>query len=155
MIATVAAIISYVPIGILSGKIGRKKTILIGVCGLAFGFMVCGLLQQVSFLAKIMLGIVGISWAAINVNSFPMVVEIASDGDEGKFTGYYYSFSMAAQILTPILSGAFLQYVSYKALFPYAVFFAIIAFFTMLKVKHGDVVQVSDKSMLEHFDVDS
>ena len=98
--------------------------------------------------------IVGISWAAINVNSFPMVVDIASDGDIGKFTGYYYTFAMAAQVLTPILSGAFLQYVSYKTLFPYAVIFSTLALFTMFKVKHGDTLPAAKKSILEHLDIE-
>ena len=83
-----------------------------------------------------------------------MAVEIASDGDEGRYTGYYYTFSMAAQVLTPVLSGVFLQYVSYRSLFPYAVVFAALAFFTMSQVKHGDIVTGQKKSLLEHFDVD-
>ena len=98
--------------------------------------------------------IVGISWAAINVNSFPMVVEIANDGDVGKYTGYYYMFSMAAQVLTPMLSGVFLQTVSYKTLFPYACIFSALAFGTMFFVKHGDVKPMAGKSMLESFDID-
>ncbi|MBO4775939.1 MAG: MFS transporter, partial [Lachnospiraceae bacterium] len=105
-------------------------------------------------LLYILFGIVGISWGAINVNSFPMAVEIASDGDEGRYTGYYYTFSMAAQVLTPVLSGVFLQYVSYRSLFPYGVVFAALAFFTMSQVKHGDIVKDDKKSLLEHLDVD-
>lgn len=58
--------------------------------------------------------------------------------DIGKYTGLYYTASMSAQILTPILSGALLQYVSYRTLFPYAFFFAMIAMFTMSQVRHGD-----------------
>jgi MFS family permease len=104
-------------------------------------------------LLKILFAIVGISWGAINVNSFPMVVDIASDGDEGRYTGYYYTFSMAAQVLTPVLSGVFLQFVSYRSLFPYGVVFALLAFFTMTQVKHGDIVTGKKKSLLEHFDI--
>lgn len=154
MIATVVAIISYIPIGILSGIFGRKKVIITGVIGLMFGFAGCFLATKAGVFITIMFIIVGISWAAINVNSFPMVVDIASDGDIGKFTGYYYTFAMAAQVLTPILSGAFLQYVSYKTLFPYAVIFSALALFTMFQVKHGDTLPVAKKSMLEHLDVD-
>jgi maltose/moltooligosaccharide transporter len=58
--------------------------------------------------------------------------------DVGKYTGYYYTFSMTAQILTPVLSGALLEYVGYRTLFPYAAFFMAAAFVTMLMVKHGD-----------------
>ena len=154
MIATVVAIISYIPIGILSGIFGRKKVILAGVIGLMLGFAGCFFATKAGVFITIMFIIVGISWAAINVNSFPMVVDIASDGDIGKFTGYYYTFAMAAQVLTPILSGAFLQYVSYKTLFPYAVVFSALALLTMLQVKHGDTLPVVKKSMLEHLDVE-
>ena len=154
MIATVSAIISYIPIGILSGIFGRKKVILSGVIGLIVGFTGCFFSLHAGPFVITMFAIVGISWAAINVNSFPMAVDIASDGDIGKYTGYYYTFSMAAQVLTPILSGAFLQYVSYRTLFPYAIVFSFFALFTMLQVKHGDTLPTAKKSMLEHLDVE-
>lgn len=155
LIATIAAVISYLPIGIISSKLGRKKVIVAGVIGLAASFFACTFVTGGGWLLRILFATVGISWGAINVNSFPMAVEIASDGDEGRYTGYYYTFSMAAQVLTPILSGVFLQYVSYRSLFPYGVVFAVFALITMLNVKHGDVVTGSKKSLLEHLDVDS
>ncbi len=154
LIATVAAIVSYIPIGIVSGKFGRKKVIIAGVIGLALGFAGCGFATDAGPFVIAMFVVVGVSWAAINVNSFPMVVDIASDGDIGKFTGYYYTFSMAAQVLTPVLSGVFLQYVSYKSLFPYSVIFSALALITMLQVKHGDTLPAAKKSLLEHLDVD-
>ncbi|MBE5886459.1 MAG: SLC45 family MFS transporter [Lachnospiraceae bacterium] len=154
MVATVAAIISYIPLGFLASKIGRKKSILMGVVGLFIGFLYVGFFTQYHFLINVGFVIVGISWGAINVNSFPMVVEIANDGDVGKYTGYYYVFSMAAQILTPVLSGALLQWVSYTTLFPYSCAFSIFAFLTMLMVKHGDTKPMAKKSVLENFDID-
>ena len=153
MIATVVAIISYIPIGILSARFGRKKVIMAGIIGLILGFLGCFIAVGAGPFVITMFAIVGVSWAAINVNSFPMAVDIASEGDIGKYTGYYYTFSMAAQVLTPILSGAFLQYVSYKTLFPYAVIFSIAAFITMTQVRHGDTLPTPKKSMLEHLDV--
>lgn len=97
---------------------------------------------------------IGVGWAAIDVNSLPMVVEMSRDRDVGKYTGLYYTFSMTAQIATPILSGLLLQYVSYRAMFPYAVVFSGAAFVTMLFVKHGDNRPVSKKSLIEHCDVE-
>lgn len=154
MVATVAAVISYVPLGFLASAIGRKKSILLGVVGLFAGFAYVGFFGTYHFMINAGFVLVGVSWAAINVNSFPMVVEIANDGDVGKYTGYYYVFSMAAQILTPILSGVLLQNVSYVTLFPYSCIFSVLAFFTMLRVKHGDSKPIAKKSMLENFDVD-
>ncbi|MDE6881943.1 MAG: MFS transporter [Lachnospiraceae bacterium] len=154
MVATVAAIISYIPIGVLSSRIGRKRTILIGVALLTFCYLCASFYTTYHGTMNLFFGIIGFAWAAINVNSFPMVVEISASGDVGKYTGYYYTFSMAAQVITPILSGFLLEHVSYRTLFPYAVVFSILAFCTMLMVKHGDSKPQQKASILENFDVD-
>ena len=154
MVATVAAIISYIPIGIIASKIGRKKTIMMGIVLLGSCFLAAGLYNSYHFTMNIFFAIIGFAWAAIGVNSYPMVVEISTAGDVGKYTGYYYTFSMAAQVVTPILSGYLLEHVSYRTLFPYAVFFTILAFCTMCMVKHGDSKPVPKKSMLENLDVE-
>lgn len=154
MIATVAAIISYIPIGMISSKIGRKKTILIGIVLLGTCFLAAGLYPTYHVTMVIFFGIIGFAWAAIGVNSYPMVVEMSKSGDVGKYTGYYYTFSMAAQVITPILSGALLEHVSYRTLFPYSVTFCILAFITMSQVKHGDSKPAPKKDILENLDVD-
>ena len=110
MIATVGAVASYIPVGIISSKIGRKRMILIGVAILALCFALTGMVKTFGFHIYALFVVIGFAWAAINVNSYPMVVEISRAGDVGKYTGYYYTFSMAAQILTPILSGWLLEH---------------------------------------------
>ena len=154
MVATVAAIISYIPIGIIASKIGRKKTIMIGIVLLGSCFLAAGFYNSYHFTMNVFFAIIGFAWAAIGVNSYPMVVEISTAGDVGKYTGYYYTFSMAAQVVTPILSGFLLEHVSFRTLFPYAVFFTVLAFITMSMVKHGDSKPVPKKSMLENLDVE-
>ncbi len=154
MIATVAAIISYIPIGAISSRIGRKKTIMIGIILLGGCFFAASLYPTYHGTMVIFFGIIGFAWAAIGVNSYPMVVEMSKAGDVGKYTGLYYTFSMSAQVITPILSGALLEYVSYKTLFPYSVFFCVLAFITMSQVKHGDSKPIPKKSVLENLDVD-
>jgi MFS family permease len=69
-----------------------------------------------------------------------MVVEMSSGGDVGKYTGFYYTFSMAAQITTPLLSGLLIDVlpIGYRSLFPYAVLFSVLSFITMSLVRHGD-----------------
>ncbi|MCR5267842.1 MAG: MFS transporter [Lachnospiraceae bacterium] len=157
-IATGAAIISYIPIGELASRIGRKKTIMIGIVVLAanfmLGFVMTFVLHGFSPILYVIFCLIGFAWAAINVNSLPMVVEMCSESDIGKFTGYYYTFSMAAQIVTPIVSGALLQYVGYWTLFPYGAIFVALAFLTMWNVKHGDNKPVLPKDKLEMFDVE-
>ena len=155
LVATVGAVISYIPIGLIASKIGRKKTILLGIVLLsacfAFGAFVA---EQFSPSLYGMFALVGFAWAAINVNSYPMVVEISQHGDIGKYTGYYYIFSMAAQIITPILSGWLLEHVGYHTLFPYAAVMVAFAFVTMSLTRHGDNKPHKKASKLEAFDVE-
>ncbi len=152
IIAQAAAIVSYIPVGIVSSKLGRKKTILIGVAMLTAAF--CGAIFITStspaWLMTILFALAGIAWATINVNSFPMVVELATGNDIGKYTGYYYTASMAAQVVTPILSGALMDaFGTMRILFPYAALFVAASFVTMLFTKHGDSKPEQPKSKLE------
>ncbi len=157
-VATAGAIVSYIPIGFLSSRIGRKKTILIGAGTLAAcfaaGFVYTITIGTFSPALFALFLLIGFAWAAINVNSLPMVVEMCKGSDIGKFTGYYYAFSMAAQVITPIAAGALLSRVSYQALFPYAAFFVAASFVTMLFVRHGDTKTDAKTSVLENFDLD-
>lgn len=156
-VATVGAIVSYIPVGIVASKIGRRKTIKFGVLLLSlcfFGAFLCTLIfAKFNFVLLVLFFLVGLAWASINVNSLPMVVEMCSGAKVGKFTGLYYTFSMSAQILTPILAGWLLENISYKVLFPYAAISVVIAFITMSFVKHGDNKIVA-KTGLDAFDLD-
>ena len=143
LIAQGAAIASYLPVGMLSSKLGRKKMILAGVailCGSFFGasFLSADSPELVKqLLMPTLFALAGIGWATINVNSYPMVVELSRGSNVGKYTGFYYTASMSAQVITPIFSGVFLD-MSFRTLFPYATVFVALAFFTMLFVRHGD-----------------
>ncbi|MFA5562418.1 MAG: MFS transporter [Eubacteriales bacterium] len=154
LIAQGSSIIAFVPIGILSSKWGRKKSILTGIVVLALACLGASFLRagDPAIIMNVLFVMAGIGWATINVNSFPMVVELSRGGDVGKYTGYYYTASMSAQILTPILSGILLD-INLRSLFPYAVFFIAAAFFTMLLVRHGDAKPLPKASLLENFDV--
>ena len=150
IIANAAAIVSYLPIGILSSKFGRKKMILTGVVILAGSFLAASFLRAGSsvILMDILFATAGIGWATINVNSYPMVVELSRGSNVGRYTGFYYTASMAAQVVTPVLSGIFLD-IRFTTLFPYATVFVILAFFTMLPVRHGDAKPVAKDTVLE------
>lgn len=160
LIATGGAIASYIPVGILASRIGRKKTImggcvLLSVCFL-LGFFLTTRYSSINAVMFVTFALVGLAWAAINVNSLPMVVEMCKGSDIGKFTGYYYTFSMAAQVVTPILAGWLLKNVSYTTLFPYAAFFVACSFVTMRSVRHGDTAVPAKKGLeaFEDLDVD-
>lgn len=154
MVATVAAILSYIPIGIISEKFGRKKCIQGGLVLLLISYLSAAFFPAYHPAINIGFVLIGIGWASISVNSLPMVVEICSLGDVGKYTGVYYTFSMAAQIFTPIFSGFLMQHVSYRILFPYACVFTILAMITMRMVKHGDSKPQGKRKVWEHFDVE-
>ncbi|MBE6581674.1 MAG: SLC45 family MFS transporter [Ruminococcaceae bacterium] len=156
MIAQAAAIASYLPAGLIASKIGRKKTIIGGVVMLTGAFTAASFMDASSpaILMNVMFVLAGIGWATINVNSFPMAVEMCSGSDIGKYTGYYYTASMAAQMITPFFSGILMDSIAETVLFPYAAVFSGLAIVTMLFVKHGDSKFESKKSILENLSVD-
>ncbi len=141
IVAQIAAIISYIPVGMIASKVGRKKTILVGVVILATAFFIGNFITSNSpeIIMYPIFMLAGIGWATINVNSFPMVVELAKGGDVGKYTGYYYTASMAAQIIAPIFAGLLydLFHIRY-VFFAFGTVFVALAFVTMFFVKHGD-----------------
>ena len=156
LIAQAAAIISYLPVGMVASRIGRKKTILAGVVMLTVAF--AGAYFVVPGVSPVLMtaffALAGIAWATINVNSFPMVVELAKGGDVGKYTGFYYTASMSAQIVTPVLSGFLMDAFGMRnVLFPYAAIACALAFVTMFFVRHGDSRPVAKKG-LEALDAD-
>lgn len=164
IIAQAAAIISYIPVGIVASKLGRKKTILIGVALLTLAFGSGAILTEIVTMPKyaengaplfveilmfVVFALAGIGWATINVNSFPMAVELASGSDIGKYTGYYYTASMLAQVITPIFSGFLMDTIGYDILFIYATIFAGLAFVTMMFVRHGNAQELNGKTAKE------
>lgn len=152
MVATVGAVVSYLPVGFLSSRFGRKRVIQAGVLLLAACFGSAALFASFSPVLYGIFALVGAAWAMINVNSYPMVVEISKSGDVGKYTGYYYTFSMAAQIVTPIVSGWLLEHVGYYTLLPYAAVMVALSFVTISLTKHGDSRPQPPRSRLEAFD---
>ena len=155
LLAKAAAIIAYVPAGNVASRIGRKKTILAGVVMLCTSFTVAAFMRASSptWMMNAMFALAGVAWATINVNSFPMVVEMCSGADIGKYTGFYYTASMSAQIATPMLSGFLMDKMGMTVLFPYAAIFVALAFVTMSLVRHGDS-RITAKKGLESLDIE-
>jgi maltose/moltooligosaccharide transporter len=144
LIGIITAALAFIPIGYISQKIGRRRMILFGIVVLtiALGSAVF-ITDETKVLMYIIMGLVGISWASINVNSYPMVVEMSRHGNIGVYTGYYYSASMSAMIITPILSGALMDITGwYPVLFIYSAVFMGLAFIPMYFVKHGEPAPV-------------
>ena len=159
LVATAGAIVSYIPIGALAAKIGRKRTIQCGIVLLAtcfmLGYLLTTMYTSIQPIMYVVFALVGLAWAAINVNSLPMVVEMCRGSDIGKFTGYYYTFSMAAQVVTPIVAGSLMRAIDYRVLFPYAALFVALSFVTMCFVKHGDARAEAKKGLAAFEAMDS
>jgi len=160
MVAQIAAILSYIPVGIIATRIGRRKTIMIGISMLTVAFGASVFFVDFSFFMFIFFALAGIAWALINVNSYPMVVEMSKGPNIGKYTGYYYFFSMTAQSITPFISGFLVDMtrdvpgLGWRTLFPYGALFVALSFVTMIFVKHGDSKPVAAARKIEAFDVD-
>lgn len=141
IVAQAAAIVSYIPVGIVASKFGRRKTILAGIAMLTTAFFIGNFIGEGAspLVMYPIFALAGIGWATINVNSFPMVVELAKGGEVGKYTGYYYTASMAAQIVAPILSGFLYDLFGMRIMFfLFGTVFVALSFVTMFFVKHGD-----------------
>ena len=151
LVATAGAILSYITIGNLASRIGWRKIIVGGIILLAsmffLDFIMTLIFKSINPIMFVNFALLGLAWAAINVNSLPMVVEMCKGSDVGKFTGYYYTASMAAQIVTPILAGTLMRLISYKILFIYAAFFTILSLLTMTQVRHGDQKAEAEKGL--------
>ena len=155
IIAQLAAIAAYIPVGMVASRVGRRRTVLGGILLLTAAFLLgifiappvpSGFMYLVFILA-------GIGWATINVNSFPMVVELAKRGDVGRYTGYYYTASMSAQIAAPLLSGLLYDLLGMRyVFFPFGAVFVALSFVTMFFVKHGDTTLPAKRSALERLD---
>lgn len=151
MVATVASVIAYIPSGAIATKLGRKKAITLGLGVMAFCFLVMSFIRSAGLFMIPFFVIIGFGYACVIVNTFPIIWEMSKGSDIGKYTGYYYTASMAAQIVTPMLAGFLIEKVfrSYAVLFPYALCAIGISFLMLLNVKHGDSKPVKPQDKLE------
>lgn len=146
LIFTASTIIFYLVGGIVASKIGRKKTILIGIGGILLAFFIASFFTKWNFLVFVGLFVMaGFGWALINVNSYPMVVEYASGNNGGKFTGFYYTASQLAQTITPFIIGGVMDLIGRRLMFPYATFFLFVSLIFMLIVKESKKDQGTSK----------
>ena len=157
IILTVSAIVTFVVAGFFAVRFGRKLNIVVGISCLIVGFFVINFIKVNSAVIYIMFFVVGVGWALINVNSYPMMVEMSSSKNIGKYTGMYYTASMIAQSVTPILLGAiiaFIPSITLKHLFVYAGIMAIIALILIFFFKENKEKVKEIKKGLSAFDQD-
>ena len=147
-VSAAVSAIAFIPVGFLAVKIGRKKSIILGFAFATVSYLLLyffvkpmdNLLPAVLFAVFYL--IAGFGLIIANVNTFPMVVELASAKDVGKYTGFYYTATMSAQAIAPFISGLVMDNVTMATLFLYSACCVVVAIALMCFVKHGDSKQL-------------
>lgn len=135
---SLALVVGAIPAGIIGTKYGRKKTIITGLIGIIILFGLQIVTNNLT-VVKILLALAGLCWALVNINSLPMVLEIAKSSRIGKYTGYYYFFSASSAIISPPLVGLICDLTdNYLNLFVYSVIAFICALVCISMAKHGE-----------------
>ena len=160
IILTVSSIITFATLGTLSNKLGRKLTVLIGLASIIFGIIIISIYSYTPliesgliFIIYIAVVFIGIGWALVNINSYPMIVEMANKNNVGEFTGKYYTFSMIGQTVTPILVGLIMSFndSGLRVLYIYSLITMIIAAIIFFFVKEKKVAVKDAKKGFEVF----
>lgn len=144
LVATLVTLISYMPMAALSCRIGRKITTYIGIGLMCLGGLCIFLTQGYSPMVYVWVSISGIGMGTVATTIYPMIMEVASERTTGRYTGYYYTASMSAQIITPILSGAVMEFIGYRYLYLYAIACAILAALPLFFVQKGNTILLKD-----------
>ncbi|ASJ12010.1 SLC45 family MFS transporter [Thermococcus thioreducens] len=142
-----------IPAGFIGARLGRRRTITLGLMVIVAILIAAYLVGEgqkpessslgdpvvMTFMGLFFVG--GMGWAMVNVNSLPMVVDMTTEEKLGGYTGLYYFFSQAANLVAPPLAGAFLDLIGYRTLIPFSIAFFILSAIAMQFVRRGDIVQ--------------
>ena len=143
-----------IPAGKMGKKLGRKKTILIGLVVFMAVFLLYVFTRSMAIIwLALILG--GAANMLITVNTLPLVLEIGGIDKVGTFTGYYYTATFSAQIASPIVYGIVRMFSgSYLSLFVYSPIMFILSILCILFVKHGEAIpqEIVDKIEEENAD---
>ncbi|GAB4157354.1 MAG: SLC45 family MFS transporter [Candidatus Promineifilaceae bacterium] len=125
------------PAGLLGTKWGRRRTILIGLTGLALLFAVSYWVIQAEITFLLVLVLAGTFWALVNVNSLPLVYDYGDERKIGAYTGLYYFSSQLAAVLGPTLGGVVVDVLGdqYRWLYPFSMVFMALAWLAMMRVR--------------------
>lgn len=130
-----------IPAGFIGSKLGKRKTILIGLTGDMVVFillaMIGTILPFIEMVMLILMAIGGFFWALVNINSYPMVVAMTSEEKIGTYTGLYYFSSSLAAILGPLFLGGVIDLTSFKSMFIFTALAYAIAWYFISKTKKG------------------
>ncbi|MDO4494279.1 MAG: MFS transporter [Clostridiaceae bacterium] len=139
-IFAVCSAAAALPAGALGKKIGRKKTILLGL-GVFMAVFLLYVATRSMALIWVALVLGGAANMFITVNTLPLVLEIGGLDKVGTFTGYYYTATFSAQIASPIVYGI-VRMISgtYMSLFVYSPIMFILSMLCIFVVRHGEAI---------------
>ena len=136
----VCSAIAAIPAGYMGKKIGRKKTILLGLIVFMGAFLLYVLTRSDAVIWVVLI-LGGFANMFITVNTLPLVLEIGGNDRVGTFTGYYYTATFSAQIASPIVYGVVRMLSgTYMSLFVYSPVMFILSLLCILVVKHGEAL---------------
>ena len=136
----VCSAVAAIPAGYMGKKIGRKKTIIIGLIAFMAAFVLY-LATRSNLIVWAVLVIGGFANMLITVNTLPLVLEIGGNDRVGTFTGYYYTATFSAQIASPIVYGAVRMLSgTYMSLFVYSPIMFVLSMLCIFFVKHGEAL---------------
>lgn len=135
-----------IPAGFIGAKIGRKKTMTIGLAIVILisilSIASVNMINNTSLVTRLLFiyfALGGIGWGMVNVNSLPTVVDMTTEEKLGGYTGLYYFFSMSANIIAPPLAGFFIDILGYDSLLYFSIASFFVATTTLQFVRRGDV----------------
>jgi maltose/moltooligosaccharide transporter len=139
-VAYVTFIAFSIPSGFIATRIGRKRTILIGLAVFAALLIVAFFIPVVPVIIGL-LAVGGVAWSLVNINSLPMVVDISTSEEVmGTYTGLYYVAGTLAAVAGPILNGWVIDLTgrNYNMIFLVTPGFFLLAILSMLGVTKGE-----------------
>jgi MFS family permease len=135
---TLVYLIFAIPAGILGTKFWRKRVIMTGLIGMVVTMILMYFSVSVSAIWALLL-IAGVFWSSVAINSYPMVVDMGTEKDIGLYTGFYYTASFLASVISPVLFGVIRDITqSYQVIFLYSAIAFFVALILMLFVKRGE-----------------
>ncbi|HSL93654.1 MAG TPA: MFS transporter [Bacillota bacterium] len=135
---SISFLVFAIPSGFIASRFGRRRTITVGVVGMGLVLASFTFVEPLLLVAGLLV-IGGAFWALVNINSYPMVADMAAEGQIGTYTGLYYFFSSLAAILAPPVAGFFMDILGLGALFAFSTAAFVVAYMLMNKVHSGEV----------------
>lgn len=134
-------IVFAVPGGMVAARIGRNRTISLGLVTFAASLLLVLVTRHMALIVALLI-LSGFSWAMININGLPMVLDTALNEDlAGTYSGLYFIGATLSGTLGPIVNGWVIDLAgqNYAAVFVVCPVAFMLSFLCLRGVKTGEV----------------